>query len=139
MPKELANNYEGVFLWTVLGVTFFGLLGWRGSYGWRAESMPAVLAMIWIPIPYVLSHAKSCGAASAARRRVTVLLGVGHVVLLAGRGHYCLGPAPPRRLYLSHRTYRSYKTYRSYGTLGLRPRRGRHRNDSFRLTRTMHP
>jgi 4-amino-4-deoxy-L-arabinose transferase-like glycosyltransferase len=59
MPKELADNFEGVFLWTVLGVTFFGLLGWRWSYGWRDESMPAVLAMIWIPLPYVLSHAEA--------------------------------------------------------------------------------
>jgi 4-amino-4-deoxy-L-arabinose transferase-like glycosyltransferase len=59
MPKELADNYEGVFLWTVLGVTVLGLLGWRWSYGWRVESMPAVLAMIWIPLPYVLSHAEA--------------------------------------------------------------------------------
>jgi Dolichyl-phosphate-mannose-protein mannosyltransferase len=59
MPKELAESYEGVFLWTVLGVTVLGLLGWRWSYGWRAESMPAVLAMIWIPLPYFLSHAEA--------------------------------------------------------------------------------
>ena len=59
MPKELADNYEGVFLWTVLGVTVLGLLGWRWSYGWREESMPAVLAMIWIPLPYLLSHAEA--------------------------------------------------------------------------------
>ncbi len=59
MPKELADNYEGVFLWTVLGVTILGLLGWRWSYGWRAESLPAATAMIWIPMPYVLSHAEA--------------------------------------------------------------------------------
>jgi hypothetical protein len=59
MPKELADNYEGVFLWTVLGVTVLGLLGWRWSYGWREESMPAALAMIWIPLPYFLSHAEA--------------------------------------------------------------------------------
>jgi 4-amino-4-deoxy-L-arabinose transferase-like glycosyltransferase len=59
MPKELADNYEGLFLWTVLGVTVLGLLGWRWSYGWREESMPAALAMIWIPLPYFLSHAEA--------------------------------------------------------------------------------
>ena len=64
MPRELADNYEGVFLWTVLVVTILGLLGWRWSYAWRAESMPAVLAMIWIPLPYLLSHA---GALSGPR------------------------------------------------------------------------
>jgi 4-amino-4-deoxy-L-arabinose transferase-like glycosyltransferase len=59
MPKELADNYAGVFLWTVLSVTVLGLLGWRWSYGWREESMPAVLAVIWIPLPYLLSHAET--------------------------------------------------------------------------------
>ncbi len=34
------------------------MLGWRWSYGWRAESMPAALAMICIPLPYILSHAE---------------------------------------------------------------------------------
>ena len=51
-------SYQVAFLWTVLGVAVLGLLGWRWSYGWRAESMPAVLAMIWIPLPYLLSHAE---------------------------------------------------------------------------------
>ena len=51
-------SYQVVFLWTVVGVAVLGLLGWRWSYGWRAESMPAVLAMIWIPLPYLLSHAE---------------------------------------------------------------------------------
>ena len=59
MPQEMAANYEGVFLWTVFAVTLLGLLGWRWSYGWRAESMPAALAMIWIPLPYILSHAEA--------------------------------------------------------------------------------
>ena len=34
-------------------------LGWRWSYGWRKESMPASLAVIWIPLPYILSHAEA--------------------------------------------------------------------------------
>ena len=30
----------------------------RWTYAWRAESMPAALAVIWVPLPYLLSHAE---------------------------------------------------------------------------------
>ena len=33
------------------------LLGWRWSYGWRSEAMPSSLAVVWISLPYLLSHA----------------------------------------------------------------------------------
>jgi 4-amino-4-deoxy-L-arabinose transferase-like glycosyltransferase len=56
--KALAS-YQVVFLWTALGMSVLGLLGWRWSYGWRAQSAPAALAMIWIPLPYILSHAEA--------------------------------------------------------------------------------
>lgn len=56
--KALAS-YQVFFLWTALGMSVLGLLGWRWSYGWRAESAPAALAMIWIPLPYILSHAEA--------------------------------------------------------------------------------
>lgn len=35
-----------------------GVLGWRWTYAWRTESMPAALAMLWIPLPYILTHAE---------------------------------------------------------------------------------
>jgi 4-amino-4-deoxy-L-arabinose transferase-like glycosyltransferase len=38
---------------------FLAALGWRWSYLWRLESMPASLAVIWVPIPYILSHAEA--------------------------------------------------------------------------------
>lgn len=44
---------EGSWLFMIL----LGLLGWRWSFGWRQHSRLAVLAMIWLPLPYVLSHA----------------------------------------------------------------------------------
>jgi hypothetical protein len=47
-----------VFLWTVLGMLLLSLPGWRWSYGWRKESMPASLAVVWVPLPYILSHAE---------------------------------------------------------------------------------
>jgi 4-amino-4-deoxy-L-arabinose transferase-like glycosyltransferase len=52
-------SYEVLFFWTLLGMIAFGLLGWRWSFGWAAESTPAALAMIWIPLPYILSHAEA--------------------------------------------------------------------------------
>ncbi len=55
--KALASS-QVVFLWTLLGVTALALLGWRWSYGWSRESRPAALAMFWIPLPYILSHAE---------------------------------------------------------------------------------
>ena len=33
-------------------------LGWRWSYAWAKQSMPIVLAVVWIPLPYLLSHAE---------------------------------------------------------------------------------
>jgi hypothetical protein len=44
---------------TLLLLVIFGLLGWRWSFAWSRESMPAALAAFWVPLPYVLSHAES--------------------------------------------------------------------------------
>jgi 4-amino-4-deoxy-L-arabinose transferase-like glycosyltransferase len=64
MPNWLAWSYPVVLESTLLGLIVLGLLGWRWTYGWRSSAMPSSLAMIWIPLPYVLSHA---GALSGAR------------------------------------------------------------------------
>jgi hypothetical protein len=58
LPVEIAGSYRAVLEATLLGMLVFGLLGWRWSYGWRTEGMPASLAVIWIPLPYLLSHAE---------------------------------------------------------------------------------
>ena len=50
-------SWEVAFLWSLLAMIALALLGWRWSFGWRQESMPAALAMVWIPLPYILSHA----------------------------------------------------------------------------------
>jgi 4-amino-4-deoxy-L-arabinose transferase-like glycosyltransferase len=44
---------------TLLLILLFGALGWRWSYAWRWESLPASLAVFWIPLPYILSHAEN--------------------------------------------------------------------------------
>ena len=42
----------------LLGMLLIAVLGWRWSYAWRKESMPASLALVWVPLPYLLSHAE---------------------------------------------------------------------------------
>ena len=34
-----------------------GPLGWRWSYGWRRGANLGSLALLWVPLPYILSHA----------------------------------------------------------------------------------
>ena len=43
---------------SLLALLVLGVLGWRWTYGWRVASMPAALAVIWVPLPYLLSHAE---------------------------------------------------------------------------------
>lgn len=57
MPDWLASRYQTVFGGVLLGMLFFGMLGWRWSFGWRDSSSPMALALIWAPVPYILSHA----------------------------------------------------------------------------------
>jgi 4-amino-4-deoxy-L-arabinose transferase-like glycosyltransferase len=63
-PSWLGNSYTVVLESTMLVLLVLGLLGWRWTYGWRTRAMPSSLAMIWIPLPYILSHA---GALSGPR------------------------------------------------------------------------
>jgi hypothetical protein len=49
---------------TLLIMLLLGLLGWRWTYAWHHEALPASLAAIFIPLPYLLSHA---GAFSGPR------------------------------------------------------------------------
>jgi hypothetical protein len=43
----------------LLVLLLLGVLGWRWSYAYRHESMPAALAAVWVPLPYLLSHAEA--------------------------------------------------------------------------------
>jgi 4-amino-4-deoxy-L-arabinose transferase-like glycosyltransferase len=53
----LHDGFPAVFTGTLLLMLLFGALGWRWSHGWRYESMPAALALVWAFVPYLLSHA----------------------------------------------------------------------------------
>jgi hypothetical protein len=50
MPTLLAGS--------LLGMLLLSALGWRWAYAWRRLSVPASMAVIWIPLPYLLSHAE---------------------------------------------------------------------------------
>lgn len=43
---------------SMLAMLVLGVLGWRWTYGWRRQTRLATLALIWIPLPYLLSHAE---------------------------------------------------------------------------------
>jgi 4-amino-4-deoxy-L-arabinose transferase-like glycosyltransferase len=59
MPDWLTRSYPVVLESTLLGLIVLALLGWRWTYAWRGSAMPSTLALIWIPLPYVLSHAEA--------------------------------------------------------------------------------
>jgi hypothetical protein len=58
MPEWLADAHPVALPAALLGALVLGLLGWRWSHGWRRESMPAALAAVCVPLPYLLSHAE---------------------------------------------------------------------------------
>jgi hypothetical protein len=64
MPEWLALSYPVLLAGALLGMLLLGVLGWRWTYGWRRSAMPAALAVMWVPLPYLLSHA---GALSGPR------------------------------------------------------------------------
>jgi 4-amino-4-deoxy-L-arabinose transferase-like glycosyltransferase len=58
LPSWLASSYPAILLGALMGMLLLGFVGWRWTYGWRRESLPAALAVIWVPLPYLLSHAE---------------------------------------------------------------------------------
>jgi 4-amino-4-deoxy-L-arabinose transferase-like glycosyltransferase len=59
MPDWLARSFPALLFGSMLVMLLLGGLGWRWTYGWRHTAMPASLAVIWIALPYVLSHAET--------------------------------------------------------------------------------
>ena len=58
-PEWLADNAEIMLLAALLGMFGLALLGWRWSYPWRRQARVATIAVLLIPLPYVLSHAEN--------------------------------------------------------------------------------
>jgi 4-amino-4-deoxy-L-arabinose transferase-like glycosyltransferase len=59
MPRWLEDAYPMALQASLLALLFLALLGWRWSYLWRYEALPATLAVLWVPLPYVLGHAEA--------------------------------------------------------------------------------
>jgi 4-amino-4-deoxy-L-arabinose transferase-like glycosyltransferase len=58
-PAWVIGTYPVVLESTMLILLLLGLLGWRWTYAWRFSAMPSSLALFWIPLPYILSHAEA--------------------------------------------------------------------------------
>jgi hypothetical protein len=57
LPVWLGENLPVIFYGVTLGLLLLSLVGWRWTYAWRRESRLLPLAAIFIPLPYILSHA----------------------------------------------------------------------------------
>ncbi len=57
-PEWLSYNAQIALRAALLIMLTLGLLGWRFSFGWRKHARLAALAAIWVPLPYLLSHAE---------------------------------------------------------------------------------
>lgn len=59
LPPWLVKLCSAVLPASLFAVIALAFLGWRWSYAWRRSSRLLVIAMVCIPIPYILSHAES--------------------------------------------------------------------------------
>jgi hypothetical protein len=55
---EIADLIETALRGSLLVLLLAGALGWRLSAAWGARARLAALAVVWIPLPYLLSHAE---------------------------------------------------------------------------------
>lgn len=58
-PTWLESSYAVALQAWLGGMLVLAFLGWRWTYGWRREAFPATLALLWVPFPYILSHAEN--------------------------------------------------------------------------------
>jgi hypothetical protein len=59
VPAWLTDNYALIVNSLLLGMLLLGLLGWRWTHSQRFRSGLAAVATVWIPLPYILSHAET--------------------------------------------------------------------------------
>jgi hypothetical protein len=59
MSVSSENERSGIFAGSLLALLILAILGWRWTYLYQKTSMPLSLALIWIPLPYILSHAEA--------------------------------------------------------------------------------
>ncbi len=85
------QEYAGILEGCLLGMLLLSVLGWRWTYAWWPLSLPASLALVWIPLPYLLGHAD---ALSGPRLPLDGVLLCYSAFVLA-----CLVPPVRRRLW----------------------------------------
>jgi 4-amino-4-deoxy-L-arabinose transferase-like glycosyltransferase len=51
------SPFPTLLVGSLLLMLLLGVLGWRWTYNWRRESRLLALAIMWVPLPYILSHA----------------------------------------------------------------------------------
>ncbi len=56
-PSWLAPSVPALLLGFAFGMLALGILGWRWTFAWRPGSIPLALAIVWVPLPYILGHA----------------------------------------------------------------------------------
>lgn len=52
------SPYPALLVTSLLIMLFLGVIGWRWTYNWRVDSRLLALAALWVPLPYLLSHAE---------------------------------------------------------------------------------
>lgn len=57
LSGSVPEHTELVLAAVLLGLFVLAFLGWRWSFVYRRETIPAALAVLWLPLPYILSHA----------------------------------------------------------------------------------
>ena len=58
-PEWVSEHAETLLHASLLTMLLLALLGWRWSYPWRRQSRLAAIAFVWMPLPYLLSHAEA--------------------------------------------------------------------------------
>jgi 4-amino-4-deoxy-L-arabinose transferase-like glycosyltransferase len=56
-PEGLERAYPSLLLVSLILMLLLSLFAWRWTYPWRGQAMLMSLALIWVPLPYVLGHA----------------------------------------------------------------------------------
>src|SRR5262245_21937599 len=59
IPAVLGENLPVIFYGSTLFMLALGVLGWRWTYAWRHGGRLLALATVFIPLPYILSHAEA--------------------------------------------------------------------------------
>jgi 4-amino-4-deoxy-L-arabinose transferase-like glycosyltransferase len=59
LPAGFADTVEATLRASLLLLLLVGALGWRWSAAWGWPAQLAAIAVVWVPLPYVLSHAET--------------------------------------------------------------------------------